>query len=90
MPINVNFLGKYPDWFSFFIILALAAVLSIGARESSFLNNIFTSVNMLTIIIVIVAGAIKGTYNYLILKKKFTFFKKSSFKKSCNPNVKNQ
>lgn len=59
MPINVNFLGQYPDWLSFFVILLLAALLAFGVKESSYLNNIFTTVNMVTIVIVVIAGAIK-------------------------------
>lgn len=59
MPINVNFLGQYPDWLSFFVILLLAALLAFGVKESSYLNNIFTIVNMATIVIVVIAGAIK-------------------------------
>ena len=59
MPIDVSFLGKYPDLLSFVVIMILALILAIGVRESSFLNNIFTIINMATICIVIVAGAIK-------------------------------
>lgn len=60
MPIDVSFLGQYPDWFSFFVIMLLAVVLSVGVKESSMMNNIFTTVNMTTICIVIIAGAIKS------------------------------
>lgn len=79
MPINVDFLGKYPDWLSFFVILLLAVLLSAGAKESTFLNNIFTSVNLLTIIIVIISGAINGNNlklltNWNLSKPFFCFF----------------
>lgn len=60
MPIDVEFLGDYPDWFAFLMILLLAVILAFGAKESSILNNIFTTVNILTIVIVIVAGSLKG------------------------------
>lgn len=60
MPISVSFLGDYPDFFSFFVVLLLAAVLSFGVKESSFLNNVFTIINLATIAIVIVSGAING------------------------------
>ncbi|XP_036325639.1 cationic amino acid transporter 3 [Rhagoletis pomonella] len=60
LPINVNFLADYPDFLAFGVILLLAAVLAFGVKESSFLNNIFTAVNMITIGIVLVAGAINA------------------------------
>ena len=62
MPINVSFLGKYPDFFSFFMVLLLACLLAFGVKESSVLNNIFTCVNLVTVCIVLVAGAIKGKF----------------------------
>lgn len=60
MHINVDFLGDYPDFLSFGMVLLLAAILAFGAKESSFLNNIFTTVNLVTICIVLVAGAMNG------------------------------
>lgn len=67
MPINVNFLGQYPDWLSFFVILLLAALLAFGVKESSYLNNVFTTVNMATIVIVVIAGAIKCKNGKMVL-----------------------
>lgn len=69
-PINVNFLAEYPDFFSFFIVMLLAVLLAVGVKESTVMNNIFTSVNLVVIAIVLVAGSIKGNcrvsvmYNY--------------------------
>ncbi|XP_043685322.1 cationic amino acid transporter 3 [Vespula pensylvanica] len=60
MPINISFLSEYPDFFAFGMVMLLVFLLSIGVKESSFLNNIFTVINLLTIIIVIVAGSIKA------------------------------
>lgn len=62
MPIRIEFLGQYPDWLSFGFVLLLAALLAIGVKESTFLNNIFTVINLMTIGVVIVAGIIKGDY----------------------------
>lgn len=59
---NVDFLAKYPDFLAMGVILLLAALLAFGVKESSFLNNIFTAVNLITIAIVLVAGAINGKY----------------------------
>uniref|UniRef100_A0A1I8PZF6 Cationic amino acid transporter C-terminal domain-containing protein n=1 Tax=Stomoxys calcitrans TaxID=35570 RepID=A0A1I8PZF6_STOCA len=60
MPINVGFLGDYPDFLGFGMVLVLTCVLAFGVKESSFLNNIFTSVNIGTILIVLVAGAMNA------------------------------
>ena len=60
MPIDVSFLADYPDFFSFGIIMVLAGVLSVGVRESSLLNNVFTGVNLVTVAIVLVSGSIKA------------------------------
>ncbi|KAM7357399.1 cationic amino acid transporter slimfast isoform 1-T3 [Cochliomyia hominivorax] len=60
VPINVDFLGHYPDFLAFGMILLLTALLAFGVKESSFLNNIFTSVNIITILIVIIAGSINA------------------------------
>lgn len=65
MPINVSFLGDYPDFLSFGMVLLLAALLAFGAKESSFLNNIFTTVNLVTIGIVLVAGGMNGECFYI-------------------------
>ena len=58
-PIKVSFLADYPDFFSFVIVLILAALLAIGVKESSVMNNIFTTVNMITVAIVLIAGSFK-------------------------------
>lgn len=60
MPIDVSFLAKYPDFFSFFIVLLLAVLLAVGVKESSMLNNIFTTVNLITVIIMFISGCIKA------------------------------
>jgi solute carrier family 7 (cationic amino acid transporter), member 3 len=59
-PINVSFLAEYPDFFSFAMVMLLSVLLAIGVKESTILNNIFTTVNVVVIGIVLVAGAIKA------------------------------
>ncbi|XP_068083129.1 cationic amino acid transporter 2 isoform X1 [Anabrus simplex] len=60
IPIDIDFLSPYPDFLSFGMVMILAVLLSVGVKESSFLNNIFTTVNMITILIVVIAGSIKA------------------------------
>ncbi|XP_015122030.1 cationic amino acid transporter 3 [Diachasma alloeum] len=60
MPINVSFLSTYPDFFAFIVVILLVLLLCIGVRESSYLNIVFTAVNLITILIIIVAGSFKA------------------------------
>ncbi|GAB0090179.1 cationic amino acid transporter 2 [Sergentomyia squamirostris] len=59
-PINVDFLAEYPDFFTFIVVMLLAVLLAVGVRESTLINNIFTAVNMCTIVVIIVAGSLKA------------------------------
>lgn len=82
MHINVSFLGDYPDFLSFGMVLLLAGLLAFGAKESSFLNNIFTSINLVTIGIVLVAGGMNGECAQLslpFLNHTFILLKSLSF-----------
>lgn len=60
MGMNVSFLSDYPDFFSFVVVLILAALLAYGVKESTLLNNIFTGVNLCVIAIVLVAGGMNS------------------------------
>ena len=55
MPINEPFLAEYPDWTAFAITLVLAVLLSVGVRESTRFNNIFTILNLCIVIFVVLA-----------------------------------
>ncbi|XP_043473024.1 cationic amino acid transporter 3 [Leptopilina heterotoma] len=71
MPIKISFLSDYPDFFAFAMVLLLTILLSIGVRESSSLNNIFTSINVITILIIVIAGSFKADIkNWFIEKEK--------------------
>ncbi|XP_072751695.1 cationic amino acid transporter 3 isoform X2 [Anoplolepis gracilipes] len=70
MPIDISFLSEYPDFFAFAMVMLLVVLLCVGVRESSILNNIFTVINLITIIIVIIAGSIKAdSSNWFIASK---------------------
>lgn len=60
VPINVPFLSKHLDFAAFFLIIVIAILLSTGVKESTMLNNIFTAINLATVVTVIVSGMIKG------------------------------
>ncbi|XP_030573161.1 cationic amino acid transporter 3-like [Drosophila novamexicana] len=57
---DFKYMSHYLDLMSFTMILLLTCLLAVGVRESSWLNNIFTVLNLVTISIVIVAGATKA------------------------------
>lgn len=59
-PINISFLSEYPDFFAFGMVMLLVGLLSIGVKESTILNNVFTGINLATILIVVVAGAMNA------------------------------
>lgn len=73
MPIEIDFLADYPDFFSFVVVLLLAVILAVGVKESTIMNNIFTSVNIVTVLIVLVAGGIKCKYIVKLICKHHFF-----------------
>ncbi|XP_074026550.1 cationic amino acid transporter 2 [Leptinotarsa decemlineata] len=63
LPMNISFLAPYPDFLAFLLVILLTALLSFGVKESSTFNNLFTIVNLVTIVIAIVAGSMKADIN---------------------------
>lgn len=56
MPMQAPFLADYPDWTAFLITILLAILLSLGVKESSRFNNLFTLLNLSVVIFVITTG----------------------------------
>uniref|UniRef100_A0A8C3G6H4 Cationic amino acid transporter C-terminal domain-containing protein n=1 Tax=Cyclopterus lumpus TaxID=8103 RepID=A0A8C3G6H4_CYCLU len=59
-PMESTGLSAYPDFYAAGLIMLLAGILAFGVKESAVINTVFTVVNVLVLVFIIIAGFIKG------------------------------
>ncbi|KAK9877375.1 hypothetical protein WA026_017773 [Henosepilachna vigintioctopunctata] len=59
-PINLPYLSSYFDFFAFVVPVLLSVALAFGMKESSLVNNIFTTLNICVVLFVIIAGSLNA------------------------------
>lgn len=52
----------------FILYITFAVILAWGVRESTMINNVFTVVNLFTVVTVVVTGLFKGNILYLYVE----------------------
>lgn len=69
MPMHADFLGDYPDFFAFAVVVLSSICLAFGMKESSLVNNVCTAINLCVVIFVVISGAINADIHNWQIKK---------------------
>eukprot|EP00094_Tigriopus_californicus_P010917 TCALIF_10532-PA protein Name:"Similar to Slc7a1 High affinity cationic amino acid transporter 1 (Mus musculus)" AED:0.05 eAED:0.05 QI:23/1/1/1/0.8/0.83/6/73/632 len=70
LPMDVPFLSSYPDLCALTITLFLSVLLSVGVKESTRFNNVFTCLNLSLVVAVTVFGLFKADIHNWNLPKR--------------------
>ncbi|KAE8574076.1 high affinity cationic amino acid transporter 1 [Halyomorpha halys] len=60
---DIQFISTYPDFLSFIIMVVFSAIVSIGVKESTMINNTFVVINMVTIIMLVIIGIVHVNFS---------------------------
>ncbi|XP_050675731.1 cationic amino acid transporter 3-like [Leptidea sinapis] len=59
-PLSISPWSEYFDFFALAVVLVLGVLLAVGVRESCLVNNVLSLINVVVILFVVCAGAIKA------------------------------
>nr|KAF6436420.1 solute carrier family 7 member 3 [Rousettus aegyptiacus] len=69
-----HILAEYPDFFALGLVLLLTGLLALGASESALVTKMFTGVNLLVLVFIVVSGFIKGDlHNWKLTEEDYNF-----------------
>jgi solute carrier family 7 (cationic amino acid transporter), member 3 len=69
VTVDVGFFSKYLDFLAFGLVVTVTVLLVLGVNASTLVNNIFTSIDLTNILIVVGAGATVAIPAYWSIKK---------------------
>ena len=65
MPMNIEYLSTEPDFLAFSIMIVVSCLMCFGVKTSSNVNSVFTILNVLVVVLIIIAGSFKiNTHNW--------------------------
>ncbi|XP_060996621.1 cationic amino acid transporter 3-like [Dama dama] len=68
-----DYLATYPDFVALAVVLLFTGALALGARQSALITKVFTGINVLVLIFIMLSGFIKGDlHNWKLTEQDYT------------------